>query len=61
MLLFWLPLAAFLFWLGGIYFKKSSRQDEEDPLQILKKRYAQGEISKSDFEQMKKDLRQTEK
>jgi len=27
-----------------------------DPLQILKGRYAKGEITKEDFEKMKKDL-----
>jgi len=28
----------------------------ETPLDILKKRYAKGEISKDDFERMKKDI-----
>jgi putative membrane protein len=31
-------------------------RDEETPLQILKKRYAKGEITKEQYEQMKKDL-----
>jgi putative membrane protein len=30
--------------------------DAETPMDILKKRYARGEISREDFEQMKKDL-----
>ena len=32
------------------------KQPLETPLDILKKRYARGEISRDDFEQMKKDL-----
>jgi putative membrane protein len=35
---------------------KSSRDDSETPLNILKKRYAKGEITKDQFEQMKKDI-----
>ena len=30
--------------------------DYESPLEILKKRYARGEITKEEFEQMKKDI-----
>ncbi len=34
----------------------SGSHGEETPLDTLKKRYARGEISREDFEQMKKDL-----
>ncbi len=35
---------------------KSSEDNSETPLEILKKRYAKGEITKDQFEQIKKDI-----
>jgi putative membrane protein len=35
---------------------KNKNTDNVTPLDILKKRYARGEISKEEFENMKKDL-----
>lgn len=32
------------------------RTPQETPLDILKRRYAQGEITKEDYEKMKKDI-----
>jgi putative membrane protein len=53
-----LLLIAFLIVVYLIWQNTQSRtkDDRETPLEILKKRFAGGEISKEQFEQMKKDL-----
>ena len=59
MMLFWI-----LFWVVIIYliYKLVSNNTnwfafEKNSLEILKKRYAKGEITKKQFDQMKKDLK----
>ena len=56
MVLFWGGLIALIVW--GI--KKLTGRDEStpkrDPLYMAKERYARGEISREEFEQIKKDL-----
>lgn len=44
-----------LIYLFARFLKKSDRT-AETPLEILKKRYARGEITKEDFDRMKKDI-----
>ncbi|MDA8084749.1 MAG: SHOCT domain-containing protein [Nitrospiraceae bacterium] len=55
----------FIFWIvviaGIVYFVRSTavgkgRGSEESALEILKKRYAKGEISKDEYEKIKKDI-----
>lgn len=47
------------FIIAGIYIisqKDNSEDCENEPIEILKKRYARGEISKQEYEEMKKNL-----
>ena len=54
MLLFW----GFIIWLivTLINSTQSNKKDDSDPLTILKKRFAKGEITKKQFEEMKKGI-----
>ena len=54
MLLFW----GLIIWLiiSLINASQSNKNDGSDSLTILKKRYAQGKITKKEFESMKKEL-----
>ena len=56
MLLFWvlliLGVVALIRYLG----KSGQSQEGKNPLEILKERYARGEIDKKEFEEKKRDL-----
>ncbi|HRN27321.1 MAG TPA: SHOCT domain-containing protein [Ignavibacteriaceae bacterium] len=58
--IFWLVILVLIIWFifNQIYKNKKdfSTPEHETALDILKKRYAKGEITKEQFEQMKKDL-----
>ena len=56
MLVFWALLVAGIVVFVGWLRRKDFPGQRETPLDILKKRYAQGEIGKDEFDRMKKDL-----
>ncbi|MFQ5798668.1 MAG: SHOCT domain-containing protein [Bacteroidota bacterium] len=57
MVLFWAVIIAgvvfFIKWAAG---EKKFESREDSPLEILKRRYARGEINKEEFELKKKEL-----
>ena len=58
--IFWLVIIAVIIWAFVTQMNKNKRDiqapQQESVLDILKKRYAQGEINKNEFEEKKKDL-----
>ena len=56
--LFWIALivAGFFLIRGTLSGNSSNLNNSQSALEILKQRYARGEISKDEFEQMKRDL-----
>jgi putative membrane protein len=57
MWLFWLVPIILIVFAVKFFSDQSGRSNmTETPLEILKKRYARGEINKEDFERLKKDL-----
>jgi putative membrane protein len=58
MLIIMLVVVFLIFSRGGFRppWQNQDRPNSESPMDILKKRYAKGEITKEEFEQMKKDI-----
>ncbi len=52
-MLFWVALISLIFWL---VYKLLIGREKEDALSVLKSRYARGEVTKKQFEEMKKEL-----
>ena len=53
-IIFWAVVILVIYWF--IQNVISRQKPQKDPLEILKERYAKGEITKEEFESMKKDL-----
>jgi putative membrane protein len=56
MVVFWGGLIALIVWGITKLSKRNGSTRERSALDVAKERYAKGEISKEEFEQMKKDL-----
>ena len=55
---FWLIPVVIIFFAMRFFQEQSGRSNQTDsPLEILKRRYARGEINKEEFERLKNDLR----
>jgi putative membrane protein len=56
MVLFWGLVIGLIVWLVVRLSKRDGSESKSNALDIAKERYAKGEISKEEFEQIKKDL-----
>lgn len=56
MLVFWGGLIALIVWGVAKLSGRGGTTPKRDPLDVAKERYAKGEISREEFEQIKKDL-----
>jgi putative membrane protein len=56
MILFWAVIIGVAVKLFLVLFSSKAQRNDSSALAILKERYAAGEISKLEFEQMKKDI-----
>ena len=56
MFLFWGALIAFIVWAVIKLTKRDNSVSKNNHIDIARERYAKGEISKEEFEQIKKDL-----
>jgi putative membrane protein len=56
-LIWWIIWIVLLFWIFATPFKiPGQRMKKDSPLDILKKRFASGEIKSAEYEEMKKTL-----
>ena len=58
MIIFWGGIIALIMWGIKKLTDRGGTSSKRDPLDVAKERYARGEISREEFEQIKKDLYQ---
>ncbi len=56
MLLWWGIIIAVIIIIVKLLSSRGSRQNQKSAIEILKERYAKGEISKEEFEEKKQDI-----
>ena len=61
MVLFWVAIILAVIWVARVVVQpgqadRSPSSQEESALEILQRRYARGEISKTEYQEMKKEL-----
>ena len=56
MIIFWGGLIALIVWGISRLARRGGSADKPTPLEIAKERYARGEVTREQFEQIKKDL-----
>lgn len=56
MIAYWIVIIGLIAWLIRVLTRASSNKKTDDALNILRNRYAKGEITKAEFEEIKKTL-----
>ncbi|UCG55085.1 MAG: SHOCT domain-containing protein [Dehalococcoidia bacterium] len=56
MILLWVGIIVLIAWVVMKIVRSSSTESKSDAMDIAKARYAKGEISKEEFDQIKKDI-----
>jgi putative membrane protein len=56
MIVFWVLVIIGIVYLIQAVARGSKKEDKETPIDILKKRYAKGEITKDEYDRIKEDL-----
>ena len=58
MLLFWALVIGGIVWLISALRSREAPEGPEDPLETLRRRYARGEITREQYEEMRRDLQE---